>query len=89
MMRMISEAKEGLENKLRNNDAIREEERVRMAEEMITFSSDDHSDSETSEASSKPATSSNKASTFTDEHITDIEETPLKKTHAGPWTSKK
>ena len=74
---------------LRNNDSIREEERVRMAEETIILSSDDNSDSETSETSSEPATSSNKASTFPAEHITDNEETPLKKTHAGPWTSKK
>ena len=29
VMRMINEAKEGLEDTLRNNDAIREEERVR------------------------------------------------------------
>ena len=32
---MINEAKEGLKNTLRNNDAIREEERVCMAEETI------------------------------------------------------
>ena len=80
MMVMINEAKEGLKNTLRNNDAIMEEERVRAAEETITLSSDDNSDSETSETSSKPATSSNKASTFPAEHITDNEETPLKKT---------
>ena len=30
VMKMINEAKEGLENTLRHNDAIREEERVRM-----------------------------------------------------------
>ena len=40
----ISEAKEGLKNKLRNNDAIREEERVCMAEETITLLSDDNYD---------------------------------------------
>ena len=33
--------------------------------------------------------SSNKASTFPAEHISDNEETPLKRTRAGPWTSKK
>ena len=55
-MRMINEAKEGLEDTLRNNDAIREEERVRMAEETIILSSDDNSDSETSKISSEPAT---------------------------------
>ena len=89
MMRMISEAKEVLKNTLRNNDAIRKEERVRMAEETIILSSDDNSDSETSKISSKPANSSNKASTFPAEHNSDNEETPLKKNHAGPLTSKK
>ena len=34
-------------------------------------------------------TSSNKASTFPAEHITNNEETTSKKTHAGPWISKK
>ena len=60
-----------------------------MAEETIIIYFDDNSDSETSEISSKPATSSNKASTFPAENNSDNEETPLKKTHAGPWTSKK
>ena len=41
---MINEAKEGLKDTLRNNDAIREEERVRMAEETIALSSDDNFD---------------------------------------------
>ena len=31
VMRMINEAKEGLEDTMHNNDAIREEERVRMS----------------------------------------------------------
>ena len=75
-----------MKNTLRNNDAIGEEEYVRMAEETIILSSDNNSDSETSEISSKPATSSNKASTFPAEHNSDKEETPLEKTHAGPWT---
>ena len=64
MMGMINEAKEGLKNTLRNNDEIREEERVRMAEETIILSSDENSDSETSEISSELATSSNEAFTF-------------------------
>ena len=51
VMQMINEAKEELEDTLHNNDEIREEERVRMAEETILLSSDDHSDSETSEIS--------------------------------------
>ena len=77
-MRMINEAKEGLEDTLRNNYAIREEERVRMAEETIILLSDDNSDSETSEISSEPTASSNKASTLQAEHNSDNEETPLK-----------
>ena len=47
MMGTINEAKEGLKITLRNNDAIREKERVRMAEETITLLSDDNYDSET------------------------------------------
>ena len=50
-----------------------------MADEMIILSYDDNSDSETSKISSKTATSSNKASTFSAEHNSDNEETPLKK----------
>ena len=57
-----------------------------MAEETIILSSDDNFDSETSEISSEPVTSSNKASTFPAEHNPDNEETPLKKTYAGPRT---
>ena len=49
MMGMINEAKEGLKNTLRNNDAIRQEERVRASQETVTLLSDDNSDSETSE----------------------------------------
>ena len=84
MMGMINEAKERLKITLHNNDAIREEERVRISEKTTLLLSDDNSDSETSEISSKPATSSNKASTFPDEHNSDNEETPLKKKHVGP-----
>ena len=46
MMRIIHEAKFGLKITLRNNDAIRVEERDRMADKTIIFSSDDNSDSE-------------------------------------------
>ena len=73
MMGTINEAKEGLKSTLRNNDAIREEGHARAAEETITLQSDENSDSETSKTSSEPATSSNKASTFPTEHITDNE----------------
>ena len=60
-----------------------------MVEETNILSSDDNSDSERSEISSEPATSSNKVSTFPAEHNSDNEDTPLKKNHAIPWTSKK
>ena len=88
MMGMIKEAKQGLKITLHNNDAIREEERVRMEKETIILSSDDNYDSVTSKISSEPATSSNKASKFPAEHNSYNEEKPLKKNHAGPWTSK-
>ena len=81
---MINEAKEGLEDTLRNNYAIMEEERVRMTEETIIISSDDNADSETSEILSETVMSSNKASTFSAEHNSDNEETPLKKNPC--WT---
>ena len=45
IMGMINEAKEGMKITLRNNDEIREEERVRMAEKTIIISSDDNYDS--------------------------------------------
>ena len=60
-----------------------------MAEDTIILSSDDNFESETSEISSETATSSNKASKSSAEHNSDNEETPLRKTHAVPWTSKK
>ena len=45
MMVMINEAKDGLKNTLRTNDAIREEELVRAADDTITLSSDYNDDS--------------------------------------------
>ena len=65
MMKMINEAKDGLEDTLRTNDASREEERVRAAEDEIIISSGDNSDSESRNTSSEPATSSSKASILT------------------------
>ena len=59
-----------------------------MAQNPIIISSDDESDSGGRGIPSKPVTSSNKASTFTAEHESDNEETPLKKTHQEPFTSK-
>ena len=49
MMKMINEAKDGLEDTLRNNDASREEERVRAVEDDISISSDHNSDLESSD----------------------------------------
>ena len=69
-------------------DAMRGGERVRMAQNTIIILSNDESDSGRQEMPSKPVTSSNKASTFPAEHKSDNEETPLKKTHQGPVTSK-
>ena len=69
-------------------DATREEERVHMAHNDIIFSSDDKYDSGRREVPSKPETSSNKAYTFRYENKYDNEETPLKKTHQGPFTLK-
>ena len=69
-------------------DAIREEERVRMAQNTIIISSDDESDSVRRKIIPEPVTSSNKASTFPAKYKSDNEETPLKKTHQGLFTLK-
>ena len=77
MMKMINEAKDGLEAQLRNNDASREEERFRAAEDEISTPSD----TESSNTSSEPASSSSKESILPAKHTNDNEETTLKKTH--------
>ena len=77
-MKIINEARYGLEDTLRTNDASREEERVRASEDEIIISSDENSDSESSDTSSKPATSSSKAPTLPAKHTNDNEETTLK-----------
>ena len=59
-------------------DAMREEERVRMAQNAIIISSDDESDSGRRQIPSKLVTSFNKASTFPAKHNYDKEETLLK-----------
>ena len=56
MMKMINEAKFGLEDQLPTNDSSREKEHVRAAEDDISIPSD----SESSDASSEPASSSSK-----------------------------
>ena len=62
MMTMINTAKEGLQDQLRENDAVREEERDLSAEDVESIPSDHNSDSESSGTSSKPASSSSKES---------------------------
>ena len=81
MMNMINEARVGLEDQLRTNDASREEECVGAAENDISIPSD----SESSNISSKPASSSSKESTLPVKQTNDNEETPLKKNHPQPW----
>ena len=89
MTTMINEAKDGLEDTLRTYDASRKEERVRAAEDAISFSSDDNYDSESSDTSYKPATSSNKASTLPAKHTNDNEETPFRKNASSTMDIKK
>ena len=81
MMKMINEAKNGLEDQLRNNDESREEECVRAAEDEISIAYDHNSDLESSDTSSEPASSYSTESTLPAKHTNDNEETPLKKTH--------
>ena len=89
MMTMISTAKDGLQDQLRKNDALKEEERVQAAEDVISIPSDHNSDSESSDTSSERASSSYEESTLPAKHTDDNEETPLEKSHPRPWTSKK
>ena len=79
MTKITKESKDGLEETLRTNDEIREEEQIQAAEEEISISSDHKPDSESSDTSSKPAKSSSKESTLPAKHTNDNEETPLKK----------
>ena len=89
MMTMVSTAKDGLQDQLRKNDALREEERDLAAEDVESIPSDQNYDSESIGTSSEPASSSSKESTLPAKHTGDNEETPLKKSHPRPWTSKK
>ena len=73
MMKMINEAKFGLEDQLRTNDASREEERVRAAEDEISIPYYQNYDSESSDTSSKPASSSSKEYTLPAKHTDDNE----------------
>ena len=60
MITMINTDKEGLQDQLCKNDALREEERNQAAEYDISIPSDHNSDSESSGTSSEPASSSSK-----------------------------
>ena len=81
MMKMINEAKFGLQEQLRTNDASREEERVQATEDVISTPSDHNSDSESSNTPSKQVSSSFKESILPAKHTNDNEETSLKKSH--------
>ena len=73
MMTMINMAKEGLQDQLRKNDAVMEEERYLAAEDMESIPSDHNYDSESSGTSSEPASSSSKESTLAAKHTDDNE----------------
>ena len=57
MMTMINKAKDGLQDRLHENDRFREEENVQAAEDVESIPSDHNSDSESSGTSSEPASS--------------------------------
>ena len=57
IMTMINTARDGLQDQLRENDDLREEERVQAAEDESSIPSDHNPDSESSGTSSKPASS--------------------------------
>ena len=101
-MLMINKSMEQLGDTWRYNDAIREQERVDMAQNSIEISSDssssssshdlletlsdDSSDSGTRQKPMKPVTSSNKSSTFLAKHKYDNEQKPLKQPHQVVFT---
>ena len=57
IMTMINTAMDGLQDQLRENDQVREEENVQAAEDEELIISDHNSDSESSRTSSEPASS--------------------------------
>ena len=77
MMKMINEAKGGLEDQLRTNDSSREEEHGWAAEDEISIPSDNNSGLESSDTSSEPASSSSKESTLPAKHTNDNEKSLL------------
>ena len=62
---------EGLQDQLRKNDAVREEERDQASEDVESIPYDHNSDSESSGTLSKPASSSSKESTLPAKHTDD------------------
>ena len=56
-MTMINTARDGLGDQLRENDELREEERVQAAEDESSIPSDHNPDLESSGTSSEPASS--------------------------------
>ena len=78
MMIMIKMAKEGLQDQLCKNDAVREEERDQAEEDVESIPSDQNSNLESNGKSSEPASSSSKESTLPAKHTDDNEESPLK-----------
>ena len=57
MMTMINTTKDGLLDRLRDNDQVRQEENFQAAEDEVSIPSDHNSDSESSSTSYKPASS--------------------------------
>ena len=57
MMTMINTAKDGLLDRLCDNDQVREEKNVQVAEDEESIPSDHYSESESSRSSSEPASS--------------------------------
>ena len=88
-MTMINTAKEGLQDQLRKNNAVREEERYLAAEDVESIPSDHNYDSESNGTLSEPASSYSKESILPAKHTDDNEESPLEKSHPRPWTSEK
>ena len=73
MTTTINTAKEGLQDQLCKNDAVREEERDLAAEDRESIPSDHNSDSESSGTPSEPASSSSKESKLPAKHTDDNE----------------
>ena len=81
MMTMINMAKEGLQDQLHKNDAVREEKRYLSAEDVESIPSGHNSDSESSGISSKPASLSSKESTLPAKHTDDNGKSPFEKSN--------